>query len=496
MGKSSNKGSPEEKTISGTIWTFYEKILAQGASLIVSIFLSRLLFPEEYGVIAVSTIFISISTVFVDCGLGTALVQKKDVKKLDYSTAFSSSLILALLIYVVLFFTAKPIALIFGTKYDTVTIVNVIRLMALKLPFGAYVSVQNAYIQKNYLFKEVFWGSLIGTVLSGVFGVICAYLGFGAYALVIQTLSDGLIDMVLITIIIKWGPGVSFSKKSFSEMFGFGSKIFLTTLIDRCYNSLTDFVIGKKYTSADLALYNKGLQIPHILCVNVEGSIEKALFPTMANLQDQKEKLKKGIRKSIQISSYVLFPMLVGLMCVGKPLIKFLFTENWVECVPYLKMLCISYLTTSIRSPLLQAIKAVGRSDIYLKLDIVKKVIGISALLISFSFGPFWICFANVCSSFMGLIVNIIPSKKLFNYSIVEIIVDIIPSTVLSVLMGCLVYALNFLVKIDIILLFSQIAIGITSFILFSILLKNKTFMYIYDIVMHSFGKFKKGKAH
>ena len=324
-----NNMSHAQKAVAGTIWVLGEKILAQLASFIVSLFLSRLLFPDEYGVVAIALIFITISTVFVDCGLGTALVQKKHVRPIDYSTAFVCSLSLSIILYLFLFFMAKPIAVFFGTQYNTDTITNIIRLMAIKLPLGAYLSIQNAYIQKNFLFKKAFWGSLIGTVLSGVFGVISAYKGLGAYSLVVQSLSDNIIDIILISISIKWFSGLKVSFNIFKGLFNYGSKIFAATLIDRCYNSLTSFVIGKKYTAGDLALYNKGEQMPHLICTNIEGSIEKALFPTMAELQDNKGALKNGIRESIKLSSYFIFPMLIGLMCVGDALMVFLFTEKW-----------------------------------------------------------------------------------------------------------------------------------------------------------------------
>lgn len=468
-----------EKTISGTIWTFAEKLLGQGASLIVSIFLSRLLFPEEYGVIAIASIFISISTVFVTCGLSTALVQKKIIQEIDYSTAFVASLFLSCIFFVLLFLGARPIALFFGAKYDTETIVWVIRLLSLNIPVGSLTTVQSAYVQKNFLFKKVFWASLIGTVISGIAGVACAYAGFGPYALVVQALTDVIVDLFFVTVFIKWLPKLKFSMEVFKELFGFSSKILLTTLIDRCYNSLTDFFIGKKYTSADLALYNKGKQFPDIICTNIEGSIEKVLFPAMSELQDNKEAFKRGVRRSIKTSSYIIFPMLVGIICVGESLIVFLFTEKWSGCVPYLIMMCLSFLTTSLRSPILQAIKAVGRSDIYLKLDIVKKIIGISALLISLPFGPLWICFGFLCSSILGLIVNLIPSKKLFDYSILEIIKDVFPIALLNLIMGGCVYAISFLKINSTVLLFIQIAAGIIIYLILSFVTKNEVFNYI-----------------
>ena len=488
-----DKQTITQKTVFGTAWVFAEKMLAQAASFVVSIFLSRLLFPEDYGIVALASIFLTISSVFIDCGFGAALVQKKNPEKVDYSTAFSASLLISVVLFILLICLARPIALYFGTKYNTDIIVNVIRLMALKLPIGAYMSVQNAYIQKKFMFKTAFWGSLFGTVTSGIFGVISAYIGFGAYSLVIQTLSDSIIDAVLITIAIKWLPGIQISLASFRALFGYGSKFFLTTLVDKCNNSLTDFVIGKRYTAADLALYNKGKQLPYLVWVNIEGSLSKALFPAMSSLQDHKEELKNAIRKSIQVSSYIIFPALIGLMCVGDTLIVALFTEKWRGCVPYIIMMCVAYLTTSIRVPILQAINAVGRSDIYLKLDIIKQVVGVLSLAVSYRYGPFWICFSYVCSSFAGLVIIFFPCKKIFNLKITEVVADMLPTVCISIIMGIIVIIPQLIIQSKIILLAIQIALGVSTYILLSIISNNKAYIYLLAIVNNTLLKAQNG---
>lgn len=483
-----------KKTISGTVWVFGEKILAQAISFVVSIFLARLLFPDEYGVVALSSVFISISTIFVDVGMATALVQKKNPNKIDYSTVFSFGLTISIILYIGLFFLAKPLALFFGAKYNTNTLVWIIRLMALSLPIGSYSTVLRAYTQKNFLFKKLFWGSFFGTLLSGIAGILSAYLGVGAYALVIQSITDAVIDIFIITLVIKWFPGFKFSFKSFKPMFNYGYKVFLQIFFDRIYHSLSDILIGKVYSSSDLAFFSKGKQIPNLIGNNVEDSIGKSLFPAMSLVQNDREKIKKAIRKSIEISSYVIFPMLVGLICVGEPLIMVLFTERWIQSTPFLVVLSISFFSICIQRPIIQAILASGKSSLHLVLDLINKAIGLILLFSLFKFGVIWVAVSIAFSSFFSLLIYTVPCKRMFGLTISEILSDVCHSFVLSILMGVTVYSTGRLFSSDLAKLIVQIVVGIAVYLLLSAISKNKQYIFLKKSIVDYFHSIKKIK--
>jgi len=477
-----DKSSIKSKTFSGFFWMFGERITAQLVSFIVSIVLSRILIPEHFGIIALCNVFISLCNVFVNSGFGQSLVQKKDADELDFSSTLYSTVVISIVLYLVLFFVAPFIAQ-FYDKYDNQLLTTMIRIMALRLPLAAYNSIQHAYVSKKMLFRKFFFSTLFGTVISGVVGIILAYNGFGVYALVAQYLTNVFIDTIVLTITLKWLPKWKYSFKRFISLFKYGWKLLLSGLLDTGYNELRSLVIGKKYSTSDLAFYDKGKQLPSIIGVNTNSAISSVLFPAMSKMQDDIEKVKYATQQSIRISSYLIFPMLVGLAAVAEPLIQILFTEKWLECVPYLQVLCIVYAFYPMHIANLQAIKAIGKSGVYLILEIIKKVIGITILLVTMRFGVFWIAVGAAIGTLLGSFINAFPNKKLLNYKFSEQIKDILPNMLIALFMGACVYMFNFL-NINIYLkLVVQVLSGIVIYFGLSLLFRNKSFYYVKNIL-------------
>ena len=425
----------KNKIIAGLFWKLAERIGAQGVNFIVSIILARLLSPEEYGLVALTTIFISISNVFIERGFETALIQKKNADDLDFSSVFYCNMMISIIMYSLIFFCAPLIA----NFYNNTELVLVLRILGLSVLIAGVKSIQQAYVYKNMLFKKFFASTLIGTIISAVVGVWMAYKGCGVWALVAQQLTNMTIDTIILWITVKWRPIFAFSLGRLRELFKFGWRMLCSGLMDAFYNELYGLTIGKFYNTAQLAYYNKANQIPKLLMTNIDGSISTVMLPALASEQDHKEKVKSMVRRAIKTSTFLLFPMMFGLAAISEQLIRLLLTEKWLPSVPLMQLLCFSYALWPIHSINLQAISANGRSDIFLRLEII---------------------------------------KKLINYPFIEQLKDILPCLLLSLFMYIIVLCLNFITMNYIIKLIIQILLGMVIYIGAQIILKTEEFMY------------------
>ena len=455
----------KSKTISSLIWKFSERMGAQIIQFIVSIILARLLTPADYGLIGLITVFITISSVFARSGLGQSLVQKKNADDVDFSTVFYCSLVLSVLLYVVLFATAPFVA----QFYNEPVLTGVLRILGLVVIIGTVHSVQSAYVQKTMQFKRFFWSTLGGTVISAFVGIYMAYAGYGVWALVGQQLSNHIVNTVISFFIIKWRPMLKFSFRRVKQLFSFGWKILVSTLIDQIYMNLYSLVIGKTYSTTDLGYYNRGKHFPMIIVNDVNTTIDTVLFPVLSEIQDEKHRLKSMVRRSIVTSTFLIFPMMAGLAAMAEPITMLLLTEKWLPAVPFIQFCCFTYAFWPIHTANLQAIKALGRSDIFLGLEIIKKVVGISILIVTLPYGLMVMmvgrCVATLCSSFL----NAFPNRKLLGYSYIEQIKDIAPSLVLSLIMAAVVLLVG---NLDINLMLKMVLQVITGVIVYAGLAK------------------------
>ncbi len=462
-------------------WKFAERICAQLVTFAVSIVLARLLEPSDYGEIALVTVFITLANVFVSDGLGNALIQKREADDIDFSTIFYANIVLSLLCYLLLFLLAPLVA----DFYDMPELCQIMRVLSIKIPLAAINSIQQAYVSRNLIFKKFFWATSIGTVGSAFVGIGMAYIGFGVWALVWQYLFNSIVDTIALWTIVRWRPKWLFSWERFKSLFSFGWKILVVGLLSTTYNEIRSLIIGKLYSSSDLAYYNKGNQFPHIFITNVNSTIISVLFPVVSQVQDDKERLKKYTQFSIRTSAFIMSPLMVGMACTADTIIGVLLTKKWLEAVPYLRIFCFSYLLLPMQTANIQAIKATGRSDIYLKVEIIKKTIGIVLLTLSLRFGVVAIALSAALSSVCSSVVNAFPNKVLIGYSYYEQILDLLPSVLMSLVMGVIVFAERGLPLPVGVILTIQVISGATIYVMLSALTKNKEYIAIRDLIKH-----------
>ena len=471
--------------ISSLLWKFLERAGTQGIQFVVSIVLARMLLPSDYGVVSMILVFTAIANVFIQSGFSTALIQKKNVDELDFSSVFYVSFLVAIICYIILFILSPYIA----KFYNMPEITSILRVISLTLFFGAINSIQNAKISNEMKFKKLFFSSLGAIIVSGTTGIVLAYLGYGAWALVWQQLSNAIATTIILWFTSGWKPSLKFSFARVKSLFSYGWKILFSGLIDTIYTNIYNLVIGKFYTSQTLGNYNKGEQFPKLIAVNVDGTISSVMLPAYSKEQDNKNKIKNMVRRSIVTSSLLLFPMMFGLAAVSEVVVKILLTDKWLGCVPYMQLLCIVYALYPINSANLQAIKALGKSDYYLKLEIIKKVIGIITLILTLPYGVLVMTLGQVGVAILSTFVNAFPNKKLLNYNFWEQIKDILPNLLISIIMFIVVYLLKFINMNNYLLLFVQVLVGVIIYFGLVVIFKLESFDYLIKLLKSKFKK-------
>lgn len=463
------------KVLSGLIWKFGERISAQLVTLIVSIVLARLLEPEHFGAIAIVNIFIALANVFVVSGFGNSLIQKKESDNIDFSSVFYFSVSMSVILYGVVYISAPFIA----DFYKMQILSPVLRVLGIRLIVAGVNSVQHAYVSKHMLFKRFFWSTLFGTLLSGIVGIAMAYAGFGIWSLVAQYMVNTTVDTLVLWFTVKWRPVLKFSFERLKGLFTYGWKLLISELLNTGYNQLKGLVIGKIYTSSDLAYYTKGQQFPNLIVTNINTSIQSVLFPAMSEKQDKREQIKAITRRSIRISSYVMLPMMFGFALIAKPFVSVVLTDKWLPCVPFLQVYCFIFAMMPIHTSNLQAIKAIGRSDLFLKLEIIKKIIGIVALIISIRFGVVAIALSGLVTTIISSFINSFPNWKLLDYGYFEQIKDLFNGAIPLGAMCVAVIFAGFLNLDDILLMLVQGIAGALVYVVISWCIKNESFVYI-----------------
>lgn len=466
-------------TVKNFIWRFAERCGAQGVSFIVSIVLARLLEPSVYGTIALVTVFTTILQVFVDSGLGTALIQKKDADDLDFSSVFYFNFTVCLILYLGMFISAPYIAKFYGDE----TLVPVIRVISLTLVISGVKNIQQAYVSRNMLFKRFFFSTIGGTIASAFVGIFMAYIGMGVWALVAQQLSNATIDTIILWVTVKWKPKRMFSWKRLKELLSYGWKLLVSALLETVYNNLRNLVIGKLYSSADLAYYNQGDKFPKLIVTNINTSIDSVLLPTMASSQDDSARVKNMTRRAIKTSTYIMAPLMIGLAFCSNTIVELVLTEKWLPCVPFLQIFCITYMFQPVHTANLNAIKAMGKSDIFLKLENIKKIVGMSLLLSTMWFGVMAMAYSLLVSCVLSQIINSWPNKRLLGYGYLEQLRDFMPGVILAVVMGICVYFIGYINLPNIIVLIIQVIVGATIYIVMSIVFKLESFLYLWNMV-------------
>lgn len=462
--------------VSNILWRFAERSGAQIVSIIVSIVLARLLTPTIYGIVAMAMIFTNILQVFVDNGLGNALIQKKDADDLDFSTVFYTNMIFCFGMYGLMFLVAPIIA----EFYDNPEMVPLIRALSLIVIISGLKNIQQAYVARNLLFKKFFFSTIGGTLISAIIGIFMAYKGFGVWALVSQQLSNAAIDTIILWITVNWRPHRMFSINRLKSLFSYGWKLLVSSFIDATYNNLTSLIIGKRYSADNLAYYNQGQKFPSLAITNVITSIDSVLLPVLSNEQDSRERVKSLTRTSLKASFFIMAPLMLGLCATSENVVRLLLGEKWIEAVFYMQIFCIVYLFWPIHTVNLNAIKALGRSDIFLKVEVVKKIIGLMLIFVSMNISVKALAFSMIVNSIFSTIVNAKPNKELMGYGYREQFSDILLTLVIACTMGVIVWGIGYVLDVHYIFeLILQVTCGIAIYILLSILFQKKELIII-----------------
>lgn len=464
---------------SNFIWRFAERCGAQLVTFIVSIVLARILMPEDYGTVALVTVFTTIMQVFVDSGLSTALIQKKDADDLDFSSVFYFNFAVCIILYLIMFFAAPVIA----SFYEIPELTPIVRVISLTIVISGVKGVQQSYVSRNMLFKRFFYATLGGTIFSAFLGIAMAYAGFGVWAIVAQQLSNTAIDTLILWITVKWRPQKKFSWERLKRLLSFGWKMLVSSLLDTVYNNIWSLIIGKMYSATELAYYNQGDKFPSVVTNNINASIDSVLLPTMAGAQDDCMRVKTMTRRAIKTSTYIMAPLMMGLAFCADSIVRLVLTAKWLPCVPFLRIFCVTYMFYPIHTANLNAIKAMGRSDLFLKLEIIKKIMGLCILLLTMQYGVKVMAYSLLVSSLLSQIINSWPNWKLLNYNYVEQLKDIFSGIVLAVFMGVCVYFIGLLTLPTIITLLIQIIAGAVIYIGASALLKLEEFEYLLGMI-------------
>lgn len=469
----------EKKILTNFIWRFAERCGSQLVTFIVSVVLARILDPSDYGIITLVTVFTTILQVFVDSGLGTALVQKKDADDLDFSSVFYFNCALCLVLYLGMFAAAPLIA----KFYENTALVPIIRVISLTVVVSGLKNVQQAYVSRNMLFKRFFYSAIGGVVFSAVLGIALAKAGYGVWALVAQQLSNVAINTAILWITVKWRPKKMFSWDRLKGLLSYGWKLLVSALLDTGYSNLRNLIIGKVYSTADLAYYDQGDKFPKVIVSNINTSIDSVLLPSMSSEQDDRERVKNMTRRAIKTSTYIMAPLMMGLAFCAEPVVTLVLTEKWLPCVPFLRIFCITYMFWPVHTANLNAIKAMGHSDWFLKLEIIKTAVCIGTLLATVNFGVTAIAYGALFTSAASQIINAWPNKKLLGYGYLEQVRDFAPGILLAVAMGVCVYFIGCIPLPTAATLVIQVVSGAVIYFGASYVLKLEEFKYLLGIV-------------
>lgn len=473
------QNSLRNSVLGGFFWKFCERFLNQGITFITSLILARLLAPEDYGVVAIVMVFINLASVFINSGFSSALIQKKDAQDVDFSTMFFCSLACAAVLYLLLFLGAPLVAYI----YKNPALKLILRVYALNIPMSVCQSIQLAYISRHMLFRKTFINSAINAVICGAVGIGLAYAGFGVWALVCQSLAGTVANTVVLLFLIPWRPRLQFSKESAKGMLGFGSRVLAAELSATFFAEIRSLVVGAVYSAADLAYYNKGQQIPHLITNNLSGIMGAVMFPAVANYSDDLHQVKMMTRRGLRVLAYVLVPCMFGLAAVMEPLVVFLFTEKWAQCIIFGQILSIDTCIAVMESYYVQILKAMGRSDVVLKLELMKKPVYFLLLIIGVSINVTALAVAMVVFDILALALDVHYIRKFIPYSIGEQLGDMLPVLGLGMVMAVAVFLIPSFGSL-ILTLALKIGAGAAVYLAGSVIFRMEAFRYLKTILL------------
>lgn len=429
----------KKKTAKGMIWSAVERFSTQGVQFLFGIVLARLLAPSDYGVIAMLTIFIALSQTFIDSGFGNAVIRKIDRTEKDLATVFFFNIFMSCVCYAVIFCAAPFIA----SFYAMPELSLILRVLALRLIIQSFSTIQTINLTIRLDFKKQAKISLSSAILSGCVGIVLAYHGFGVWSLVYQALFASTLNAILYWIIVRWRPQSFFSKDSFRYLFGYGSKILASGLLDTLYCNIYPLVIGKFYTAAELGGYSKAQHFAQFPSSNLTGILQRVSFPVLSSLQKEPERLRKGYLKFIDFSTLLVFPLMMGLLALSKPLVLLLLTDKWSGMILFLQLLCLARMWYPVHAINLNLLQVLGRSDLFLRLEIIKKILGVSILCVTVPMGLIAMCIGQIVSTWICLFINTYYSGKFMHAGFSVQMKFLLPTFFNSLIMAAVILGIN-----------------------------------------------------
>lgn len=429
----------QHKTFYGIVWGFLEKISMQLVTFCVGVILARLLSPSDYGLVAMAAVFVSVSQIIVDSGFSSALIRKVNRTELDYSTVFDINIILSIVMGLLLYASSYWIA----AFYNEPQLVGIISLNGLYVFLGSFISVQGTKLIAELQFKTRSKINVINSLIGGIISIAMAFAGFGVWSLIYPSIITVFTGAMLYWHYQRWFPGFRFSRSSAKEMFSFGSKLLLSTILNTIYTNIYPIVIGKKFNSSSLGFYTKASSFASLPSMTITNVIGEVAYPILSNIQNDDERLQNVYRQMLRLSAYIVFPIMFGIAALAHPLIIMMITDKWEESVIYLQILCLAFMWYPIHGLNLNLLQVKGRSDLFLRLEIIKKIIGVIILFITIPMGLFWMCIGLVVSSFFSLFINTYYTGKLIKVGICMQMSDLLPSFGFSLTMGALIYWLG-----------------------------------------------------
>jgi teichuronic acid exporter len=472
--------SLREKTISGLLWSFVDSFVGQGITFFIGIILARLLSPREFGLLGMTAIFIAISQSIVDSGFGSALIQKKKCTENDYSTVFYYNLAIGFLVFGLLYFFAPTISIYFHEPI----LKQIIRVLGFLVVINSVSMIQLTILTKRVNFKLLTRISIISSVISGVVAITMALLNFGVWSLVAAQITKQAFNTIFLWLWNKWKPLMKFSMDSFMELFGFGSKMLISGLIATIYENIYYLVIGKYFSAIELGYFTRANQFKNLPSKNITSIIRRVSFPILSSIQDDNQRLLNNYRKLIKSTVFITFPLMLGMVAVAKAMIIVLVGEKWLPSVIYLQMLCVGGMLYPLHSINLNMLQVKGRSDLFLRLEIIKRVLAIPTIIIGVIYGIKIMIIGMIINSIFAYYLNSYWSGKLIGYPISQQFIDIIPALVLSIVICSIVYSICIFINLSPgVMFFSQTASGIILFILINELVNLKDYLFLKNIV-------------
>ena len=476
--RNDNSGSVKK----GFFWNFSENVLYKVVQFLLQIIMARILIPEDYGLCAIVLAFVNIAQELVNSGFASALIQKKDTSRIDFSSVCHFSLALGVFFYLILFIASPRIA----EYFEDERISSIMKVMGASLIIGAFNSVQVAIVYKRLEFKKSFIANLVSISVSAVLGIVAALKGLGVWALVIQYMSNRVINLLVFFFLVKWLPNMEFSFKSIKSLFNYGWKLMVTQLSTFLSQDIYSLVIGKTFSKTQLGLYDLGNKIPANIANTLASTVGRVLFPAFSSFQNDTNKIREYIKRTNQLASFIMFPLLFGIAASAKPIVILIFTEKWINAVPIMQIACIWYAFNPIHYANIQVSKAVGRSDISLYIELSKKTLDIIMLLIMAQFGVFYVALGLAISSIIGLWIDIEPMKKQILYSTIEQLKDVFPSLMTGVILFLAVFIFNIIFNLNpLVMLLLSLVIGVAIFVVMTILFNKEMYSLIYNVIKH-----------